>query len=571
MPVKYNKPINPMLLTDFYKVCHKAFYRKGITQLVSYWTPRKSRLERINYVVQFGLQAYIKKYLIDYFNVHFFETPWGEQEKIFTAVIGESLDPEIAAYEAAGFKQLWDLGYLPIEISALPEGTLVPIGCPSIQFRCTKPEFFWLAEYLETLTSCNIWFPTTDATIAYKSRKLLDKYYDLSVDDDVPRAFGAGNFSMRGMTSVESAPMADAGHLLSFASTATVPSLWWLHCFYNAPFDVAKGTASTEHSVMESYTPEGEFGAYEHLITNVRPNGNLSMVSDTWNLWRVVTEYLPKLKDKIEAREGKIIIRPDSGDPVEIVCGKNYEFFDTDRENATEFFTKMAEKDQTGEYSSLKYIGRTVDDYIEVEVYFADDDDGEYMFSADEVDIITMRPLLPEEKGVVELIWDFAGGTINSKGYKVLNGNYGVIYGDAITHEIEIAIFEGLMRKGFACNNIVLGFGSYTYQYVTRDTFGFALKVTAGTIDGEELALFKDPITDHTSHSAMKKSQKGMCVVFRDENGAITFTQGHKEADVAQRSDNLLRPVFRDSQLLVDEDFDTIRNRLHSNFWGGAK
>ena len=504
MPAKFDKPINPMLLTDFYKVCHKAFYNNDISQLISYWTPRKSRLAGIDDVVVFGLQAFAKKYLIDYFNVNFFEKPWEENEKAFCDVIGASLDEDIAKYQAEAFRELWELGYLPIEICALPEGTLVPIGCPAIQFKCTKPEFFWVAEYFETLTSCNIWFPMTDATIAYHSRKILDKFYDLTAEDSAVRCMGAGNFSMRGMTSVESAPMGDAGHLLSFESTATIPTLWWLHCFYNTDFTAARGTPSTEHSVMESYRPENEFEAYRRLVEDIKPNGNLSIVSDTWDLWNVVTNYLPRLKDSILKRDGKIIIRPDSGDPVDILCGKP-------------------------------------------------DADGK-------------AERTPEDKGLIELLWEVFGGTVNSKGHKVLDPHIGAIYGDAITHEREREIFTRLMEKGFAANNVVLGFGSYTYQLVTRDTFGFALKVTAGTIDGEEVELFKDPITDKGPNSAGKKSQKGVCVVYHDEHGNIKYQDGYRESESAGDARNLLRPMFRDGELLVDEHFDTIRNRLHPNF-----
>lgn len=565
MPSKYDKPINPMLLTDFYKICHKGFYNKGITQLISYWTPRKSRIKGIEHVVFFGLQAYIKKYLIDYFNVHFFDKPWEENEKTYIEVIGASLDKDIAEYEAAEFKKLWQLGYLPIEISSLQEGTLVPIGCPTIQFKCTKADFFWLAEYLETLSSCNIWFPMTDATIAYVSRKILDKYYDLTAEDYIPRASGAGNFSMRGMSSVESAPMGDAGHLLSFTSTATVPTLWWLHCFYNTDFSCAKGTPSTEHSVMESYTPENEFEAYRRLIEDIRPNGNLSMVSDTWDIWKVMTDYLPKLKNSIMKRDGKIIIRPDSGNPADILCGKKMNVFDTDESGLHSLLIKKAMCEQDGLKDKIAYTGRMEDKFIEAEVVFLQDKKSCNYKNIDKVNIKT-RALTPEEKGIVELMWDVLGGNINSKGYRVIDPHGGVIYGDAITHEREIEIFERLMAKKYAANNVILGFGSYTYQYVTRDTFGFALKVTSGVIDGREVALFKDPITDKGPNGAGKKSQKGMCIVFHDKSGNITYTDGHNEKETLTRKDNLLRPVFRDSNLLVDEHFDEIRLRLHANF-----
>lgn len=556
---EYDQPISPLLLTDFYKICHKSFYNPETKKLVSYWTPRKSRLEGIDSVVMFGLQAYIKKYLIDYFNLHFFDKQWFDIQDEYMDVIGSSLSPEIAAKELEAFHELHKLGYLPIEIRAVPEGTIVPIGCPMIQFENTDPRFFWLINYLETLSSCNLWFSSTAATIANTSRQIVDEWYDKTVEDSVPRSGAAGDFSMRGMTSVESSMMGDAGHLLSFSSTATVPTLWWLHNFYNAPFNVARGTPSTEHSVMESYTPESEFEAYRHLIEDVMPNGVLSMVSDTWNLWTVLTDYLPRLKDSIMARDGKIVIRPDSGNPVDIICGENIPVADIDLEDAREYLWKKASKNYRSFQNEQFSLAERVGDKIVKETFCWFDS---HLRTTD----FEVRDILPEEKGVAELLWDVFGGTVNSKGYKVLDKHIGMIYGDAITHTSAREMFARLAAKGFAANNIVLGFGSYTYQYNTRDTFGFALKVTNGVLGDKEVPMFKDPITDKGKNGAGKKSQKGMCIVVKGEDGQLTYTDGHTEQETLEAEDNLLQPVFLNGELLRDEDFDTIRNRLHPNF-----
>lgn len=554
--LQYDMPISPLLLTDFYKICHKSFYNPETKRLVSYWTPRKSRLEGIDSVVMFGLQAYIKKYLIDYFNVHFFEKLWSEIKAEYMDVIGASLSPEIAANELKAFHELWRLGYLPIEIRAVPEGTIVPIGCPMIEFKNTDPRFFWLINYLETLSSCNLWFPITAATIANTSRQIVDEWYDKTVEAGVSRSGAAGDFSMRGMTSVESSMMGDAGHLLSFSSTATVPTLWWLHNFYNAPFNVARGTPSTEHSVMESYTPEGEFEAYRHLIEDVMPNGVLSMVSDTWNLWTVITDYLPRLKDSIMARDGKIVIRPDSGNPVDIICGENIPMADTDEVHAKQYLKVKATQNEDELPFYLKE--RIGDKIIEGSYSWWKGNLEEHGF--------VIRDIFPEEKGVAELLWDIFGGTVNSKGYKVLDKHIGMIYGDAITHTSAREMFTRLAAKGFAANNIILGFGSYTYQYNTRDTFGFALKVTNGVLGDKEVPMFKDPITDKGKNGAGKKSQKGMCIVVEGKDGQLAYTDGHTEQEALDAKNNILQPVFLNGELLRDEDFDTIRHRLHPDF-----
>jgi nicotinamide phosphoribosyltransferase len=250
----------------------------------------------------------------------------------------------------------------------------------------------------------------TSATIAFRYREILERYFTLSVDNgDIRRA--CGDFSMRGFSSVESAELSGAAHLLSFLGTATIPAISYLEEYYNCNVEeelVGLGTPSTEHSVMCSYG-ENEFEAYRRLITEVFPSGVLSIVSDTYDYWKVITDILPKLKEDILNREGKIVIRGDSGDPVKIICGD-----------------KNARKDS--------------DEY----------------------------------KGTVELLWDIFGGESNSKGYKVLNSKIGTIYGDSITVERCEEICKGLEEKGFAVSNCVFGIGSYTYQYNTRDTFGFA-------------------------------------------------------------------------------------------------
>lgn len=498
MPAKYTKPIPALLLTDFYKICHRAFFNPATQQLVSYWTPRKTRLEHVDYVVMFWLQAVIKKQLIDHFNVTFFERPWEEVRREYVEYVSATFYQDIAEEEIEAFKQVYDLGYLPIEIKAVPEGTRVPIGCPAMEIRATEPFAFWLPQYLETILSCSLWPAMTAAALADKNREALQGWYDKTVDDGVPVCSGAGNFSMRGMMGEEAAIMVDAGHLLSFGSTATVPTAWALNCYYNAPFSVARGTPSTEHSIPESFGQERELDYFKTVLEK-RPDGPLSIVSDTWDLENVLTGYLPVLKDQIMARNGKVVFRPDSGDPADIICG---------------------------------------------------------------VDHVEGRDRTPLDDGCIDILWRTCGGRINAKGYKELDPHVGLIYGDAITYDRLNQICARLERKGYAANNVIFGFGSFTYQYVTRDTFGFALKVTHGIVDGQETFMFKDPKTDRGANSAGKKSQKGMCIVTRDENGVLTYTDQHtiQEADAPG---NLLRPVFRNGELLVDEDFDTIRRRLH--------
>ncbi len=421
---------NPFLLTDYYKVGHVFQYPAKTELVYSNLTPRNSRLKDIDEMVFFGLQYFVKEYLINYFNNNFFAQPKEKVINDYKRRIVTSLGASLPTYEH--LEKLHDLGFLPIEIKALPEGSKVPMRVPCITIVNTIPEFYWLTNFLETLLSAIVWQPCTSATIAHAYRKLLNKY---ATETGMPKEFvqwQGHDFSFRGMSSLETAVLSGMGHLLSFTGTDTIPAIDALEQYYNADADkelIGGSVAATEHSVMCSGSKDGELETFKRLITEVYPSGIVSIVSDTWDLWKVCTEYLPALKTVILNRDGKVVIRPDSGDPVKIICG--------DPDGKTE----------------------------------------------------------AQQKGVVELLWDVFGGTITENGFKFLDPHVGAIYGDSINLERAQAICEGLKAKGFA-SQVVFGIGSYTYQYNTRDTFGTAMKATYVVVDGEGREIFKNPITD---------------------------------------------------------------------------
>ena len=538
--------MNPLLLADFYKTIHHNCYKPGLEKLVSYWTPRMSRIENIDKVVIFGLQGFIKKYLIDYFNDNFFSKSKDEIISEYKRIIGNTMG---AAYtDTYHIEKLHDIGYLPIEIKAVDEGTRIPIKVPAIQITNTHKDFPWLVNYLETLISCNIWTPMTSASIAYRYREIINEYFEKTVENGNPRK-AAGDFSMRGMTSPESAEISSAGHLLSFDGTATIPSINWLEKYYNANCNneiVGLGTPSTEHSVMSSWGKDDELNCYKYLINKQFPDGPISIVSDTYDYWNVVTNYLNILKDDIMARNGKVIIRGDSGDPVDIICGED-KFIRAENKEKLEYFCKM--KNGFGDH---RYYGQTMDD-------------GKYyIIDCDEygVDFIDYQPTAAE-KGTVECLWEIFGGTINSKGYKVLDPHIGTIYGDGITLQRCADIYRRLEAKGFAVNNCTLGIGSFTYQYNTRDTFGFALKATHSIVDGKEMHIFKDPATDKDK---FKKSQRGMCIVYKNEQDEIVYKDQLSIAEAEADKENLLTTVFKDGKIVKDDSLKDIKIRLHGDF-----
>lgn len=511
--------MSPILYCDAYKVEHHKMYPKGTTLIYSNFTPRKSRMEDVDRVVVFGIQHFILKYLLDKFVNNFFKRPLEEVLEEYHRHV--DVDTE-------HISKLHKLGYLPIEIKALPEGTLCPIGVPVMTIKNTHPEFYWLTNYLETLISCQLWQPITSATIAYEYKKLLEHYAKETTGstDFVP--WQGHDFSMRGMSSIESSILSGMGHLLSFTGTDSIPAIYALEKSYKATSLIGASVPATEHSVMCMGTKDDEIGTFKALMDKY-PTGILSVVSDTWDLWKVCTEYLPKLKEEILARDGKLVIRPDSGDPVDIICGVDFAWHN-----------------------------------------------GKQDYS-------------PRYKGVVELLWDTFGGTINEKGYKVLDSHIGAIYGDSITIERAKEICERLKAKGFASTNIVLGIGSFTYQYNTRDTFGFAMKATYGEIRAphgtgnpqehiidqndyyvEPREIFKDPITD----DGTKRSKKGLLSIHDkcscSENEAISCNSKCKQniyvkdqQSWEEENEGLLETVYKDGEITKIQTLEEIRERLN--------
>jgi len=484
--------INPLLLTDGYKVDHRRQYPANTSLVYSNWTPRKSRIEGIEHVTFFGLQYFIKKYILEDFERNFFSQPKEEIIDAYAKRIDNYLGENSVGTEHIA--ALHDLGYIPMVFKALPEGVSVPIKVPMFTMYNTLPEFFWLTNYFETLISTTVWLPCNSATIATQYRKILDKY--ATETSSVPEFvdWQGHDFSMRGMAALEAALISGAGHLLSFTGSDTIPAVDFLERYYNADASkelVGGSVAATEHSVMSMGTNSEEQETFKRLITEVYPKGIVSVVSDTWDLWKVLTEYLPNLKDEILSRDGKLVIRPDSGDPVKIICGDP----DANDENV--------------------------------------------------------------RKGVVQLLWETFGGTKNDKGYNELDSHVGAIYGDSITIDRATQICEGLKRNGFASTNVVLGIGSFTYQFNTRDTFGFAMKATYGEVDGKGREIYKDPITD----DGTKKSARGLIKIVKEDNEYKLVDKVSWEEEKGGE----LKEVFRDGKILIDHSLAEIRKNVRKS------
>jgi nicotinamide phosphoribosyltransferase len=531
--------LETILLTDGYKLDHRRQYPKGTEYVYATFIPRTNQWypEAYEGSVVFGIQYFIKKYLIEEFNTHFFNLPLQDILNAYDRRIKTFLGQD--AFDAIGhehIEKLHKLGYLPIKIKALAEGTLCPLGVPVLSIINTHPDFFWLPNYLETLLSTTLWLPMTSATTARLSKKALVEHAIKTGFDKDNLGFLCHDFSMRGMAGVESAVMSGMAHLTSWNGSETLPAIAALEEYYYADAEqelLAATVPATEHSVMEAGSKESELDTYKRLLTQVYPKGFVSIVSDTWDYWNVVTTYLPKLKDIIMSRDGRFVIRPDSGDPVDIICGVDpKDCINLGDQNIyyVKGYSKMSGIDQEITYNKLRRDESFKNKCIITETEF---------------------------KGTYEILWDIFGGTINEKGYKILDTHIGMIYGDAIILERQKEIYRRLENKGFAATNIVLGYGSYSYiGKVSRDSLSWAVKSSWCQINGEGKVIFKEPKT-----ASWKKSLKGLCrVLYKDGKYVV-------EDQITQEEENtgFLQTVFENGNMTTAIRLQDIRENVNQS------
>lgn len=507
--------------TDGYKISHGGMYADGTSKVYSNLTPRSDKIYLRNCtkfydgkLVFVGAQGAVQEIKETW--DEFFALPVDEVIGRFT----RRMDMYVGGADNAAkqLRELYELGYLPLEIKTLPEGSKVKMGIPVLTITNTHPKFYWLTNYLETVLSDLTWKTATNATIAAEYKAICQHYAGMTGTDDFSVSIQCHDFSMRGMSGPEDAARAGFAHLTSFIGTDTLPAMDYAEDYYDADPNslIAISVPATEHAVATSnilvmrqrFAQKSEGNSMsllvaeqlfmKDLITRKFPTGIVSYVADSFDFWAVLTDVLPALKDVILSREasavapGKLVIRPDSGDPVKVVCG-----------------------DEDTPVGS------------------------------------------PEYKGAVQVLWETFGGTETDKGYKMLDSHIGLIYGDSITTKRAEEILSRLAEKGFASGNIVFGVGSYTYQCNTRDTFGFAVKATYTEVNGEGIAIFKDPKTD-----AKKKSAKGLLSVREVDGELVLYDDVSKTAEV--EDDNMLQTIFKNGEFVRRTSLEEIRTRLNS-------
>jgi nicotinamide phosphoribosyltransferase len=510
--------LNATIAIDSYKLGHVTMYPEGTTKVYSNFTARSFKhLESLfpkdlpffnNKAVVFGISSAVKE-INDAFQLSFFDQPKdvviSEFREAIRPFIGDNSPDEIVSKMEA----LYDLGYLPIKVKSLPEGTMVGPNIPMMTITNTHPDFAWLTNYLETFISSQIWKLSTTATIAKVYKNIFDYFAQKTGTAPEFTLFQGHDFSSRGMSGMADAARSGAGHLTSFMGSDSVSSVDYVKRYYKAEGFIAGSVPASEHSIMTMGLEEGEIDTFRRIFKKF-PNGVVSIVSDSYDYWDTITNKARVLKDEIMARGKdsiglcKTVFRPDSGDPVDVICG------------------------------TKKY---TISEVLYTPPFT--------------IAGAHIRSMKPEEKGSVHCLYDIFGGTKTDTGHIQLDEHVGLIYGDSITPVRAYNILKKLDEKGFASGNIVLGIGSYTYNYLTRDSLGFAMKATYAEINGKGIQIYKAPKTD-----SGKKSAKGMLRVDKIA-GEYVLVDGLDNDEGGE-----LKVIFEDGKFQNLPTFKEIRDRL---------
>ncbi|HEX4636295.1 MAG TPA: nicotinate phosphoribosyltransferase [Rhizomicrobium sp.] len=457
---------NIILATDSYKHSHFLQYPSEARAISAYAEARHNDFS--DKVLFFGLQTY----LIDLLGKPLTRPDITEAQEICAA--------HGVPFNRAG----WDAvlsrhgGFLPVEIKALPEGLIVPTGIPLVQVENTDPQMPWLTTFIETALLRAIWYPTTVATLSWKCKAIIRAGLERTSDD--PQAqlpFKLHDFGARGVSSAESAALGGLAHLVNFKGTDTMEALLAARRYYGATAMPGFSIPAAEHSTMTSWGREREEAAYANMLDAFDGKGRIvAVVSDSYNLDRAVAEiWCGSLKSRVLKRDGVLVVRPDSGDPVE-------------------------------------------------------------------TPVRTIRTL-----------WEKFGGSINGKGFRVLDPHIRVIQGDGMNISSIAKLVARMEDEGFAIDNIAFGMGGGLLQQVNRDTLCFAMKANAMRDDqGVWRDVSKSPATDPA-----KGSKAGRQAVISQESCFVA-----KRLDrLAAGETDLLVPVWRDGVLLVRHTFEEVRAR----------
>jgi nicotinamide phosphoribosyltransferase len=460
---------NIILATDSYKHSHFLQYPPEATAISAYAEARPNDFS--DELLFFGLQPY----LIDLLG------------KPITGADIDEAETLLAAHGVPFNRTGWDAiltdhgGFLPIEIKALPEGMIVPTGVPLVQVENTDPRMPWLSTFVETALLRAIWYPTTVATLSWKCKAVIAAGLEKSSDDPAAQLpFKLHDFGARGVSSGESAGLGAMAHLVNFAGTDSLEGILAAQRYYGATEMPGFSIPAAEHSTMTSWGRDREAAAYENMLDRFEGEGRIvAVVSDSYDLDAAVRDiWGGSLRDKVLTRAGTLVVRPDSGDPVE-------------------------------------------------------------------TPVRTLKAL-----------WDRLGGSVNGKGYRVLDPHVRVIQGDGMNINSIARLVDRVIAEGFAIDNIAFGMGGGLLQLVNRDTLRFAMKANAmRDRDGVWHDVSKAPATDPTKGSKAGRQ-------------AVSSITGRIAAcrieDLAGRED-MLKPVWQNGEMLIRHSFADVKARVTLN------
>ena len=538
---KQRNYIQSSCLLDFYKVFHSLAYKTGVSEVTINFTGRSGSHSNIKGGTTYmwaGLQGFIDEIIVQEWNKFFaadVKDAVADYKRVNEGGLGVPCD-------TTQLEALHALGYMPLEFRALLEGLEVPYGVAAMTCRNTHPDFFFLPNMIETILSDEVWPVQTSLTTAVEYQRTLKKFAAIDGTPEFLLPFMIHDFSMHGMMGGRmeaAAALSGLGHLMSGSvGSDTIPAALKAEKNYGAylgldrPFETIASVNATEHSVQCSFNND-DLAYFKHCM-EVSPTGILSLVSDGYDFWQLVTVILPLLKDNIMARDGKVVIRPDSGDPADVICGlqMNPRKYNTGV-TGTSAAAALVETQQLGIYGGFYHNGQAYK-----------------ITGPDQAEDASDEEVL----GLVEVLWRMFGGTKTDQGFKILDEHIGAIYGDSITLARQVDIYTRLHAKGFAIANIVLGVGSFTYQYVTRDTHGSAVKATNMIIDGVDTMISKE-----VKGVAFKKSAKGLLVVLRDSATGKLVQFDQQTRDAVSANDNMHEQVWKDGSWYRVQTLNEVR------------
>lgn len=512
------KMISQAHIVDGYKLDHLSQYVEGTELVYSNMTPRSNSLARVlpeyfdGKMVFFGAQKAIIQ-LKDLWEDTFFKLPKEDVIGNFARRIKNYVGRDYGDKQIKAMAELHDLGYLPLTIKTLPEGCSVNMGIPTITIKNTLPEFYWLTNYCETYISSSVWHMCNAASLSKEYRKTSERWGSITGADPFWYEIANHCFAARGHRGHYDAIDSGMAHLLFSVGTDTIAAIDGLEMYYKANSDkelVGISVNAFEHATATqriAYYRENlgfnknpldaEEQSIKDICENLYPKGIVSYVSDSEDYYGVISQVAINLKDVILAREEdsnglcKFVFRPDSSPKTPL------------------------------------------------EVICGDPDAEDVL----------------ENKGTLEILWETFGGTINEKGYKVINPKVGVIYGEALDIELQEKIYKTMEGQGWCVSNLLMGIGSWGFlDRSSRDNFSQALKGTHSIVNGEGISMQKNPKTAANS----KKSAKGLLRVEKEGDNYILYDQQTPE----QESQGELKTVFEDGALLYETSLAEIRQRV---------